>query len=54
MTALLREAKDGPAPARRRPVLSDPSEDAGQPDPVTLCEPSFDESGLLRWASTKN
>ena len=22
-----------------------------QPDPVTLCEPSYDGDGLLRWAS---
>ena len=25
--------------------------DADQPDPVTLCEPSFDDQGLLRWGA---
>ena len=31
------------------PHLPDATED--QPDPVTLCQPSFDGDGLLRWAS---
>lgn len=49
----MREATEGPAVASRRPVAAQPDEVADQPDPVTLSEPTFDDAGLLRWASAK-
>ncbi len=54
MSTRPREAMDGPAPKTRRQVPVLPERDADHPpDPVTLCEPSFDDTGLLRWRSTK-
>ena len=32
-------------------AVQPPEEHEDQPDPVTLCHPSHDGDGLLRWAS---
>lgn len=53
MSSRLREATDGPATPVRRQVRAKPDPDADHPDPVTLCEPTFDDAGLLRWGSQK-
>ncbi len=47
------QATKGQAPKTRRQPAVKPDPGTDHPDPVTLCEPTFDDAGLLRWGSTK-
>ncbi len=52
MSTRRRDTTEGKASKSRRPVTAK-TDPADHPDPLNLCEPSFDEAGLLRWGSHK-
>ncbi len=53
MTRRTAPKPEGAPDQAHRPSPRD-GEPQGQPDPVTLCEPTYDESGRLRWGSTRS